>query len=82
MLVWIENAPEFDEDSNNMVTAFIDNIITCEKRNNNSEFLELVNRLVDRHSHHVTRNLKLNVDSIILGYYEFLAELQLTEESY
>lgn len=36
MLVWIEIAPEFGEDGDNIVTAFIDKIITCEKPTNNS----------------------------------------------
>lgn len=30
MLVWIENAPKCGQDSDSIVTAFIDKIITCE----------------------------------------------------
>lgn len=50
MLIWIENAPKFGEDSDSKVTSFIDKIITCEKPTDNPELLELVNRQVHRHS--------------------------------
>lgn len=33
MLIWIENAPKFGEDSDSKVTSFTDKIITCEKAN-------------------------------------------------
>ena len=42
MMIWIENAPVFGEDSDSKVTSFIDNIITCEERVDNAELLELV----------------------------------------
>ena len=58
MLIWLENAPEFGEDSDNKVTSFIDNIITCEKPVHNPELLELVNRQIHRHSHTCRKKFK------------------------
>ena len=50
MLIWLENAPIFGEDSDWDVISFIDKIITCEKPTENHELLALVNRQVHRHS--------------------------------
>ena len=51
MMIWIENAPAFGEDSDSIVTSFIDKIITREKPADNAELLELVNRQIHKHSH-------------------------------
>jgi hypothetical protein len=51
MLLWLENAPTFGEDSDCDVVSFIDMIITCEKPTENPDLLALVNRQVHRHSH-------------------------------
>ena len=51
MLIWLENAPTFGEDSDCDVVSFIDTIITCEKPTENPDLLALVNRQVHRHSH-------------------------------
>ena len=51
MLIWLENAPMFGEDSDCDVVSFIDTIITCEKPTENPDLLALVNRQVHRHSH-------------------------------
>ena len=56
MLLWLENVPQFQEDSDNDVTAFIDKIITCQKPIDNVELLNLVNRQVHRHSHTCRKN--------------------------
>ena len=56
MLLWLENVPQFQEDSDNDVTAFIDKIITCQKPIDNVELLNLVNRQVHRHSHKCHKN--------------------------
>ena len=56
MLLWLENVPQFQEDSDNDVTAFIDKIITCQKPIDNVELLNLVNRQVHRHSHTCREN--------------------------
>lgn len=56
MLLWLENVPQFQEDSDNDVTAFIDKIITCQKPIDNVELLNLVNRQVQRHSHACRKN--------------------------
>lgn len=51
MLLWLENAPKFGEDSDQEVTSFIDNIMTCQKPSNDADLLKLVNRQIHRHSH-------------------------------
>jgi hypothetical protein len=51
MLIWLENAPVFGVDKDEDVIAFIDQIITCGKPENDSNLLELVNRQTHRHSH-------------------------------
>ena len=51
MLIWLENAPVFGVDKDEDVIAFIDQIITCSKPENNATLLELVNRQTHRHSH-------------------------------
>ncbi len=56
MLIWLENAPQFQCDNDADVTAFIDKIITCEKPLNNPELSDLVNRQVHRHSHTCRKN--------------------------
>ena len=56
MLVWLEGAPQFQVNSVEQVTAYIDNIITCHKPTDNPELLNLVNRQVHRHSHTCRKN--------------------------
>jgi hypothetical protein len=56
MLIWLENAPIFGVDKD--VIAFIDQIITCTKPENDSKLLELVNRQTHRHSHTCRKNSK------------------------
>ena len=56
MLIWLENAPQFGEDSDEKVTCYIDKIITCQKPINNPELLNLINRQVHRHSHTCRKN--------------------------
>ena len=51
MMIWIESAPVFGEDSDSKVTSFIDNIITCEEPVDNAELLEPVKRQIHKHSH-------------------------------
>ena len=51
MLIWLENAPVFSVDKDEEVIAFIDQIITCNKPDNDPKLLELVNRQTHRHSH-------------------------------
>ncbi len=51
MLIWLENAPVFGVDKDEEVIAFIDQIITCSKPDNDPKLLELVNRQMHRHSH-------------------------------
>jgi hypothetical protein len=58
MLIWLENAPVFGVDKDEDVIAFIDQIITCSKPENDSNLLELVNRQTYRHSHTCRKNLK------------------------
>ena len=60
MLIWLENAPQFQSDTDADVTAFIDKLITCEKPSNNPELLGLVNRQVHRHSHTCRKNRQTN----------------------
>lgn len=58
MLLWLENAPKFGEDSDQEVTSFIDNIITCQKPSNDVDLLKLVNRQIHRHSHTCRKKLR------------------------
>ncbi|CAB4036289.1 Hypothetical predicted protein [Paramuricea clavata] len=58
MLIWLENAPTFGEDSDCDVVSFIDTIITCEKPTENPDLLALVNRQVHRHSHRCRKKSK------------------------
>ena len=58
MLIWLENAPVFGRDKDSDVTAFIDQIITCKKPNNNSELESLVNRQIHRHCQTCRRKSK------------------------
>ena len=51
MLIWLENAPVFGVDKDEDVIAFIDQIITCGKPENDSNLFELVNRQTHRHYH-------------------------------
>jgi hypothetical protein len=43
MLIWLENAPTFGEDSDCDVVSFNDTIITCEKPTENPDLIALVN---------------------------------------
>lgn len=58
MLIWLEDAPEFGNDSDAKVTSFIEKIITCQKPIDNLELLNLVDRQVHRHSHTCWKNTK------------------------
>ena len=58
MLIWLDDAPEFQVKSGAEVTGFIDNIITCQKPTDNHELLSLVNRQVHRPSHTCHKNTK------------------------
>ena len=51
MLIWLESAPVYgyDEDEDEDVTSFIDEIITCRKPENDPELQFLVNRQIHRH---------------------------------
>ena len=55
MLIWLENATQFGEDSDEKVTFYIDKIITCQKPINNPELLNLINRQVHKHTCHTCR---------------------------
>jgi hypothetical protein len=58
MLIWLENSPVFGVDKDEDVIAFIDQIITCGKPENDSNLLELVNRQTHRHSHTCRKKFK------------------------
>ena len=58
MLIWLADAPQFQRDSDQDVTMFIDKIITCQKPIDNQELLNLVNRQVHRHSHKCRKKYK------------------------
>ena len=47
MLIWLEDAPVYGHDSDD-VTSFIDEIITCKKTDNDPELEQLVNRQIHR----------------------------------
>ena len=49
MLIWLEDAPVYGHDSDDVVTSFIDEIITCKKTDNDPELEQLVNRQIHRH---------------------------------
>ena len=49
-MIWLEGAPVFGVDKDDDVT-FIDQIITCQKPNDDPDLLDLVNRQTHRHSH-------------------------------
>ena len=49
MLIWLEQAPTFGHDDDDVVTSFIDKIITCKKPDNDAELAHLVNRQIHRH---------------------------------
>ena len=51
MLIWLEGAPVFGVDDDVLVTNFIDNIISCQWPDNNTELQKLVNRQIHRHTH-------------------------------
>ena len=51
MLLWLEGAPVFGVDHDNLVTSFVDNLITCHNPSEDPELLKLVNRQIHRHSH-------------------------------
>ena len=62
MMLWLENTPVFGVDKDDNVISFIDQIITCEKPNDNHELLDLVNRQSHRHSHTSEKNKKMFAD--------------------
>lgn len=58
MLIWVECAPKFQEQSDKEVIEFINKIISCHKPTDNPKLLNLVNRQVHRHSHTCRKNTK------------------------
>ena len=57
MLIWLEGAPQFQENSDAQVTAYTEKIITCQMPVDNPELLNLVNtRQIHRHSHTCHKN--------------------------
>ena len=50
MLLWIEGAPKFGEDSDEKVCSFVDKIISCSKPASSSELSELVSPQEHKHS--------------------------------
>ena len=60
MLIWLEGAPVYGCDSDDEVTSFIDEIITCKTPNNDAELELLVNRQIHRHSQTCRKKSKFN----------------------
>lgn len=58
MLIWLKDAPVFGVDGDDAITAFIDNIISCQKPSNNIELRNLVNRQIHGHSHTCKKKAK------------------------
>ena len=56
MLIWLKDASQFQTDSDEAVTLFIDKIITCQKPVDNADLLNLVDRQVHRHSYTCCKN--------------------------
>ena len=56
MLIWLANAPKFQVESDAEVVSFIDEVISCQKPENNPNLLNLVNRQVHSHSHTCRKN--------------------------
>ncbi|XP_070538389.1 uncharacterized protein [Ptychodera flava] len=50
MLVWIKDAPQYDENSDDEITKFIDQYITCSNDTSNESFAELINYQMHRHA--------------------------------
>ena len=61
MLIWLEDAPVFGVDNDALVTNFIDNIISCQWPDDNTELQKLVNRQIHRHSHTCKKKSRMNV---------------------
>jgi len=58
MLIWLAGAPQFQVESDEQLTAYIDKIITCHKPADDPELLNLVNRQIHRRSHTCRKNTK------------------------
>ncbi|KXJ08992.1 hypothetical protein AC249_AIPGENE17524 [Exaiptasia diaphana] len=59
MLIWLDGAPQFKVDRDKDVTAFIDNIITCQKAIDDACLPDLVNgRQIHRHCHTCRKNTR------------------------
>ena len=58
MLIWLKDAPVFGVDEDDAITAFIDNIVSCQKPSNNPELHNLVNRQIHRHSYTCKKKAK------------------------
>ena len=58
MLIWVDCAPKFQQQSDNELIEFIDKTINCQKPIDNPELLNLVNRRVHHHSHTCRKNTK------------------------
>ncbi|XP_070567337.1 uncharacterized protein [Ptychodera flava] len=50
MLVWIKDAPQYGENSDDDITQFIDQYITCSNDTSNESFAELINYQMHRHA--------------------------------
>ena len=51
MLIWLEDAPVFGVTDDKDIISFIDQIITCQKPDDDPELVDLVNRQMHKHSH-------------------------------
>lgn len=58
MLIWVEDAPEFQVKSDEEVMGFIDKIITCQKPVNNPELLNHVHSNLHQHLHTCCKNTR------------------------
>lgn len=65
MLIWLEDAPQFQIDNDEAVATHNDKIISCQNPVDNLELLNLVNRQVQSAFAYVIKILVANVDSTI-----------------
>ena len=57
-LIWLQNALVFGVDKDEDLVAFINQIFTCSKPDNDAQLVELVNRQTHRHSHSCRKKTK------------------------
>ncbi|XP_070567274.1 uncharacterized protein [Ptychodera flava] len=50
MLLWIKDSPQYNENSDDEVTKFIDQYITCDNDTDDESFAELINYQMHRHA--------------------------------